>query len=246
MNSAQTESLEANRPAPSLAGDAAPAPTLRLTPAALSGWRSRFRVDHLGILLTLSYLFLGALGMLHEGLVFLMFRVNILDFAEPSDFLVAALRDPLIVVVSLVAVPLVALYYRLIARANARPGRKQWWRGTASQRQFVERHYSALFLATTLLYAVVFSLFYALHVAKQLRAGEGRHVRVELVADPGHFQRDTAPLLMLGATQKYLFLYDRSLQSTSIVPSSNIARVVVERRSVPARTVAPPAPPPMP
>ena len=102
MHSTPTESLEADRPASPLSGDAAPAPMLRLTPAALSGWRSRIRVDHLGILLTLSYLFLGALGMLHEALVFLMFRVNILDFAEPSDFLVAALRDPLIVVVSLV------------------------------------------------------------------------------------------------------------------------------------------------
>ena len=241
MNSVPTESLAADRPASPSAADAAPAPTLRLTPAALSGWRSRFRVDHLGILLTLSYLFLGALGMLHEALVFLMFRINILDFAEPSDFLLAALRDPLIVVVSLIAVPLVALYYRLIARANARPGRKQWWRGTASQRHFVERHYSALFVATTLLYAVVFSLFYALHVARQLRAGEGRHVRVELVADPGHIQRDTAPLLMLGATQKYLFLYDRALQITSIVPSSNIARVIVERRRAPARATAMPA-----
>ena len=94
----------------------------------------------------------------------------------------------------------------------------------------MERHYSALFVGTTLLYAIVFSLFYALRVATHLRAGEGRRLHVELVADPGHFQRDSSALLMLGATQKYLFLYDPSRQRTSIVPSSNLARVVVERR----------------
>lgn len=210
------------------------------TSASLSGWRSRFRADHLGLLLTLAYLFLGALGMLHEALIFSMFRINILDFAEPSYFLVSALRDPLIVVVSLVAVPVVALYYRFIVRANARPERQQWWRGTEAQRRFVERHYTALFVATTFLYAVVFSLSYVVYVAKQLRAGEGRRLRAELVADPGHFRRDSSALLMLGATQKYLFLYDRVRQVTSIVPSSNIARVVVERRKVPNRTGAAP------
>lgn len=229
MSSVPTETAEIDLPSLPAVADAPP-PVLRLTPAALSGWRSRFRADHLGLLLTLSYLFLGALGMLHEALVFSMFRINILDFAEPSDFLVAALRDPLIVLVSLVAVPLVALYYRFIVGANARSTEERWWRGTLRQRRFVERNYTALFAGTTLLYAVGFSLFYALHVAKQLRAGEGRRLRVELVADPGHFQRDSSALLMLGATQKYLFLYDRTRQVTSIVPASNIARVVVERR----------------
>lgn len=241
MSPAPTEPSEIQRPSPASVPDAS-APALRLTPAALTGWRSRFRADHLGLLLTVSYLFLGALGMLHEALVFSMFRINILDFAEPSDFLVAALRDPLIVVVSLVAVPVVALYYRFIVRANARPGRQRWWRGTEAQRRFVARHYTALFLGTTFLYALVFSLFYAVHVAKQLRAGEGRRLHVELVADPGHFQRDSSALLMLGATQKYLFLYDRARQVTSIVPSSNIARVVVERRKAPVRAEVTPVP----
>lgn len=212
--------------------DVAPdAAALHLIPEALVGWRSRFRAEHLGLVVTLSYLFLAALGALHEALLFTWFRINILDFAGPSDFLLAALRDPLIIVVSLVAVPLVALYFRFIARMNLRHRKKRrWWMSPERQRRFVERHFTTLFVLTTLLYAWVFALGYSLYVARRLRAGDGHRVQVELVTDPGHMQRDTATFLMLGATQKYLFLYDPTRQLTSIVPSTNIARILVERR----------------
>lgn len=199
-------------------------------PAVFSGWRSRFRSEHVGLLLTLSYLFLAAIGMFHEALVFLIFRINILDFAEPSDFLMAALRDPLIVIVSLCAVPLVWFYYRSYVRSGLRRPSTRWFMGSERYRGFLARNYTSMFLFTTLLYGVSFGMWYALHIAKQLRAGHGRRVHVELVADPGRMQSDTSPLLLLGSTQKYLFLYDPAKQVTSILPASNIARLTVDRR----------------
>jgi len=61
-------------------------------------------------MLTLGYLFLTALGMFHRALVFLMFRINVFDYAEPSDFLLAALRDPLIILVCIAPIPLLGIY----------------------------------------------------------------------------------------------------------------------------------------
>lgn len=76
-----------------------------MLPPPDSGWRHWLRTENLGLGLTLGYLFLTALGMFHRALVFLLFRINILDYAEPSDFLLAALRDPLITIACDVPIP---------------------------------------------------------------------------------------------------------------------------------------------
>lgn len=201
-------------------------------PPAYSRLVTRLRAEHMGLVSTFAYLVIAALGMLHEGLVFQTFRINVLDYAEPSDFLLAALRDPLILVVGLAAVPLVSLYYRFAVRLYNRPAeRRRWWHGSDRSRRFMRKHYTPFFVSTVLVYVVAFSLLYAGRVAGQLRAGHGRHVRVELVSDPGGMTRDTTPLLLIGTTQKYLFLYDPARKLTSILPSSNVARVIVDRRA---------------
>lgn len=216
----------------------------RLTPAPLRGWRERFRAEHIGLLLTLAYLYLAGVGMLHEALVFAVFRINIISFAEPSDFILAAIRDPLVVLVSLAAFPLVAAFYAWQARMNERNANKprRWWSGSPATRAFIVRHFSTFFVSTLVLYALAFSLQYAAISAKRLRNGDGQHVTVQLVADPGHpTAPDTTQLLLLGTTQKFVFLYDPVRRTTAIVPSSNIARLVVNsaRRNQPAPGVVP-------
>ena len=137
-------------------------------------------------MLTLGYPFLTALGMFHRALVFLMFRINIFDYAEPSDFLLAALP---------------------------------------------------LYVITALLWALAASLQYVTSVARDLRAGTGRRVQVELIAGSQVPSVDTMPQLLLGTTQKFLFLYDAPKQITSVIPISNIARLRFDRRKT---TTTPP------
>ena len=141
-----------------------------LTPVALRGLHERFRAEHVGLLLTLVYLFLAGVGM-----------------------------GP------------------------------RWLRGSEASRAFVARHVSTLFLAAVALYALAFSLTYASMTARRLRQGQGQHVHVELVADPAHSAADTTSMLLLGTTQKFVFLYDPARRATSVIPASNIARLVVTR-----------------
>ena len=204
---------------------------ISFTPQVLRGWRERFRAEHVGLLLTLSYVFLAAVGMLHEAIIFAIFRINIIEFAEPSDFVLAALRDPIVIVVSLVAVPLVALYYRWSTRMYVKnEGKRKWWMGSEKSRAFVLRNYATLFVFTVVLYGVSFSLLYASVKARRLRDGVGERVRIELVADPSHLTADTTSYLLLGTTQKFLFLYDASKRATTVVPASNVALLLIERR----------------
>ena len=55
-------------------------------------------------------------------------------------------------------------------------------------------------------------------------------MHVELIADTHLVSSDTTPALLLGTTQKYVFLYDPARQVTSIIPASNIARIRVDRK----------------
>ncbi|MBC7805492.1 MAG: hypothetical protein H7145_05010 [Akkermansiaceae bacterium] len=45
---------------------------------------------------TLAYLFLAAVGITYDFWFFLFFGVNVLNYADFSDFLLAAVREPLV------------------------------------------------------------------------------------------------------------------------------------------------------
>ena len=171
--------------------------------------------------------------MLHRGLVFLEFRINLLDYAEPSDLLLAALRDPLIVLVCIAPISLVALYYRGAYWLQRRYLTSFWTTGGAKGRAFQRKYRGKLYVVTAILWALAFSLRYAARVADNLRAGRGRRVQVELISGSLRAPRNTLPPLLLGTTQKYVFLYDHAREVTSVVPVDNIAQIRYERRRVP-------------
>ena len=57
-------------------------------------WVVRLLARHRGALLTGLYLALTSIGVIYDFFYFLRFRVDILDYAQAGDFLVAALRAP--------------------------------------------------------------------------------------------------------------------------------------------------------
>lgn len=219
--------------------DATAAPEASAQPAA---WRKMMRTEHLGLALTLGYLFLTALGMFHRALVFLLFRINVFDYAEPSDFLLAALRDPFIILVCIAPIPVVWLYFRLTyaLQQRAKPG--SWMFGNEKRRALSNKYRRPLYILTVLLWALAASLHYATKVAKDLRAGTGRRVRLELITPPPGAAPDTAPLLLLGTTHQYVFLYDAGKQVTTVVPVNNVSRIRIERRRGTAASSSAPAP----
>ncbi|MEO8623147.1 MAG: hypothetical protein ABI625_18875 [bacterium] len=216
-----------------------------LTPPVMteSVWRHWLRTENLGLGLTLGYLFLTALGMLHRALVFVSFRINVFDYAEPSDFLLAALRDPLIILVCLAPIPAVAVYFRMSYAFQRRSTKTNWLYGGEARRALAQRYRRPLYLLTAGLWALAASLHYANSVSQDLRAGKGRRVQVDLIASPSTSPADTTPQLLLGTTQKYLFLYDATKQVTSVIPVSNISRLRIDRRKTAGAPVPGPAQP---
>jgi hypothetical protein len=131
-------------------------------------WRPWFRSENVGLLLTLGYLFLTTLGVFHRALAFLVFRINVFDYAEPSDFLLAALRDPLIILVCIAPLPLLALYYKGAAWLQRRT-KSTWLSSTERQKEFTRRYRRPLYAFTAVLWAIAVSLHEASSVARDLR-----------------------------------------------------------------------------
>lgn len=181
--------------------------------------------NHPGLLLTTAYLIITAIGLVYDARLYAEFRINIAEYAETSDFLLAAARAPLIIVLSLLPIPLLIVVAwfdrwsrRRFPRYAALSRRSEAAMGGERRARLLSR---GLFVG---IYAVMFTMLYAERVAKDIKQGRGRRVEVELVdGTPGPGE---LPVL-LGTTAKFVFLYYPTVQRTHVLPSENIARIVV-------------------
>ncbi|MCY7380609.1 MAG: hypothetical protein LH467_14875, partial [Gemmatimonadaceae bacterium] len=90
---------------------------------------------------------------------------------------------------------------------------------------FQRRHRSTLFAFTVAIWALAASLHYAKPVATDRREGTGRRVQIELLSGDARLPADTTTLLLLGTTQKFVFLYNPTRQVSSVIPVSNVAQL---------------------
>ncbi|HJU67049.1 MAG TPA: hypothetical protein VJ650_02300 [Gemmatimonadaceae bacterium] len=218
-----------------------PAPRERTSEAAPTQLASLW-ANHPGLLLTTAYLIITAIGLVYDARLYGEFRINIAEYAETSDFLLAAARAPLIILLSLLPIPLLLVVgwfdrwsRRRFPRYAAISRRSEQAMGGERRARLLSR---GLFVV---IYAVMFTMLYAERVADDIKQGRGRRVEVQLVdgtSGPGELP------ILLGTTAKFVFLYYPTVRRTHVVPSENIARIVVNSvgRDDPAPAAARPAP----
>ena len=215
-----------------------PSPTVELRPrialAPYRPWVVRVLERHPGALLTGLYLALTAIGIAYDFLYFARFRVNILDYAETGDFLVAALRSPLAIIYSVLpalVIWLVALLRRWVRRVSPRYDayaahyERKWKTGPL--------YWDVMNTLLVVMYAFVFTAFYAKGVARAAKRLDAPKVRVEVAAGASGPTSQVAT--MVGTTGKFLFLYFPERDSTHVVPFDNVLQVVTQARSERAR-----------
>jgi len=202
---------------------------------------------HGGLLLTLAYVALTLVGMTYEWWLFLFFKINILTYAETSDFLLAAVRSPLVILLCLLPLMLVWVLVRADQWARRR------WRGWAAYQAFYDRtiyrdprRKVAMWVVFVVMYALVFTQLYAKREAQAIKRGRGTEVRVQFTSEAAGALGE-APLdaLLLGTTGRYLFLYFPAERRTDVVPVDNVARLLVRadrwrQRPAPAAYRPPP------
>ena len=183
--------------------------------------------EHPTLVLTLVYLALTLVGMMHDFWFYLYFKINILVFSETSDFLLAALRNPLVILISIVPV---FLWVGLQQTRRAAMKRSTWYRNYAQRYENTRWNSlssrAAAAAVFILVYASALTQVYALQEANRIRDGKGK--RVTFLRNDG-IVSDEQPIL-LGTTGKFLFLYFPSRKATEIVPVENTVALTVDSR----------------
>jgi len=221
------EAEENQTTAGSLVVDGAPAQPPPFHVALLRAAQKLLR-HHPALALTLGYLFLTAVGMTYEWMFFSSFNVLIFNFAEPSDFLLVAVREPVLLLFTVISVLVLVRVTNKHSKRLGRAGRyqriylwlqaKRWWR-------LVER---LCYVGLVIGYFMSLTSTYAGYRAEQVHNGHGNKVRVELVGEGGAKPGETGgkEFLLLGSTSKYLLVYDPATKTTQVLSANNISRVI--------------------
>lgn len=197
------------------------------TPAAPERNRDRLArvfAGQPGLVLTVGYLVLTALGLGYQFAYFREFRVNILDYAEVSDFLLAALREPAVLLLALAPLPLLWVLSnsnKYLERSFPRYASYVKSTDTARARAIVHPVFVAI-------YFLLFALLYAEWKAGFIKRGIGNRVAVTLQTMPVGGM-PAGPAILLGKTSAFIFVYYRSERRTHVIPLDNLARLVVEQ-----------------
>jgi hypothetical protein len=204
--------------------------------------RYQLLVDHLGTGVTLSYLALVAIGMFHSVLGYRHFGINILDYAEASDFLLAPFRDPMVMIVTVLPAVLAWAYLRFVERYSTRARERRraagkglaWWESSEATNARTKPFLPFLAVGMAMLWVFVSADAYQRFLAVRAMRGEGHNVVVELTdgtRDGGTARR---PLVMVGATSRYFIFFRTADWRTEVMPTDNVLRILPEESLPPA------------
>ena len=192
--------------------------------------------EHPGLVLTVTYLLLSAIGVMYNAWLFLNFRINILYYSEPADFVMAALRDPIVILLSVLPYPLVkasdAFGQWLKVRFKAY-GRMSDSMERGLEKRKISRR--SMMIASVTLWAFAFTGNYANFVASRIRGGQGQRVEIHLSADAPPLPDSIGRPILVGTTNRFVFLHYPEQRVTHIVPMGMVSRLVISENHAKTR-----------
>lgn len=166
--------------------------------------------EHPALLVSALYLAASVIGMFYSWAYLRSFGINVFNYAQISDFLLASLKEPFTWVLVMLAVVLVTIDNKSSLRVERKkPGRLWAWYGSPRYR-FVN-NFAAMCMV------LIFIFGYATRQAASTQAGGGKLVDVTFTDSPAE-QTST----LLGTTGQFVFLYDSLTKRVAIHPIENI------------------------
>jgi hypothetical protein len=193
--------------------------------------------EHPAILVTLLYLQVTTLGVMYSWSLFRRFDINIFDYAETNDFLLAAFKDPTVFVLSVanLCLALVTLMYSMRIVDRDRRKRQNLKRlrisevGTGNGAGRIIGQLIDLGSFLGILFLVVgFTLFLPFVIADSAADSLLRPkyeplttVKYRAAASSKAPIRETG-LRVIGTTESFVFFYDRNDTRTLAIPTAQI------------------------
>jgi hypothetical protein len=151
-------------------------------------------------------------GIIHSWVFYRQFGINVFDYAELVDFLLAGLKNPILINI------IVGGYFLIV-----------FVLGSFTPDDYRQRRYfvlSVFFVYGVTPLVLIYSL--ASLQAEEIKHGEPPSVAVRYSSSSGAADQVTEPeLALIGATQKVVFFYDGNDNHTLIIPQSQIVSIEV-------------------
>lgn len=172
--------------------------------------------QHPALLVSAIYIMASTIGMLFSWDYLSLFGINVFNYSQIGDFLLASLKEPFTWAIVIVSVLLV-MGDNAMSRRVERSGKRRFLKWYGSGR------YRAINYIAAVVMIVMFTHIYALTKKDKVLAGEGRLVNVQLTESVA-----TSQVVLLGTTGSFIFLYDPLSQEVSVHPHENVYSISFE------------------
>ena len=183
--------------------------------------------DHPGIALSAGYGVVSLIGIMFSWSLFSQFGITYFQYADISDFLLAAIREPMTFIMAASAIVVAMLLIRMSY------GSQKFYR-RYMDKFFLFRWAYAIdrfgttgigFIFVLIAYTFLFITMYGAWKSRQIRDGEGTKIRVTMTSEATAAlgEQTGKPLTLLGTTSRYVFLYSPRDDQSFIIPADNIA-----------------------
>ena len=174
--------------------------------------------EHPTLLITLCYFLITLIGVVYSFFFYREFGINILKFADLSDFLLAAITEPVSIVIFLAVVvfALIAFFADFWLR-NRLKGYGRWMKNKAAA------NYTdpVIFVAIVVVFVFFYVRNFAIYNADEIKAGIIDAYTVRF-SDAGDMEEQQV-LALLGSSNRFSYYFDHEDSSALVVPSENIA-----------------------
>ncbi len=172
--------------------------------------------EHPALLVSAFYVAASVVGMFYSWSYLTSFGINVFNYAQISDFLVASLKEPFTWALVIFAVSLVQLD-NARSRYVERKGPSRWFRWYGTQTYRNVNNYGAIILVLMFIY------LWADYRADNTRAGEGKFVDVTYADGDAAASR-----MLLGTTGQWVFLYDNLTERVEVHPLESIDSIAFQ------------------
>jgi hypothetical protein len=174
-----------------------------------------------------GYICLVVIGMLFQAFLYLLFNINIVQYSDISDFLLAPFRDPKILIFTGISVFLIFCFtifdnwlsdvfprfYDLMFMGIDRTKYEAWYSIKGATLVIVA-------------YIMLAAYFYGVWESEAIR--KTMDSKTQLTFKDNKFEA-TDTLIYIGKTNGYVFLYNRTKKQTDVVPMNDVLKIEVNK-----------------
>jgi hypothetical protein len=182
-------------------------------PQSSPAWFSVLLREHPALLVSGMYVAASTIGMVYSWDFLRHFGINVFNFAQIGDFLLASLKEPFTWGIVFAAIALMFLD-NAMSRGAQKKALPRWVRWYGSN------VYRSINYLTAMLLILIFLHIYAGTQAEIVKSGKGEVVEIALA--------DGSPprkAVLLGTTAQFLFLYDATTRRVDIHPNENVQAI---------------------